>query len=429
MKSPARVQWPVDLGHGYELCRAHTEQELRLACDEHVDVFGEYERQAIAANLFERPGCVPEDVLYVRQRAGGAVASSVTMFMQRWFYEGLPLPVAEVGCVSTRPEHRTAGLVRQQFAAYHRRALQAGAVLSVIQGIPYFYRQFGYDYVLPLNGGVRLPAESIPEPAPGESQPCTVRPAVAGDYPTLRRFHETVMAEAHLAADLTVDLWRYQVGLPAECSDRRATYVVERGGEAVGFVRLMANEGGEFGNGALIVGAYVPDREAALAALQMARGLALEARETHTVRVDIHADTPLTRLARELGGQDHHAYGWQVRVLDTPRLMRLLAPALERHLAESTWAGLTRDLVINLYHEIVVLGFVEGKLRSVRTVPPGQKSDLSCPPTVAPMIWLGARSVAQVTGWYADATARDDETGALLDAIFPLRQSAVSSLF
>jgi hypothetical protein len=228
---------------------------------------------------------------------------------------------------------------------------------------------------------------------------------------------------------LTPEIWRYQDALPAGCPDRRATYVAERDGTPTGYLRLMANEGGEFVRGLVIVGAYLPDAEMSLAALRLARRMALEERETHEVRVDIAADVPLTRLVRELGGVESAGYCWQVRVLDTPRLMRLIAPALERRLAASPFAGLTRQLLINLYREVISLVFVSGRLSAVRTVPLVGPSDLRCPPEVAPMIWLGWRSVAQVTEWYPDATARDDETGQLLDTIFGRRQSAVGSLF
>src|SRR5207248_10437926 len=55
--------------------------------------------------------------------------------------------------LATAPGYRNRGLIRAVLAMVHARGDGEGRPLSAITGIPYFYRQFGYEYVLDLGGG------------------------------------------------------------------------------------------------------------------------------------------------------------------------------------------------------------------------------------------------------------------------------------
>ena len=69
------------------------------------------------------------------------------------------------------------------FAALHERSAALGQPVQAITGIPYFYRQFGYEYALDLEGGrVAFPA-SIPAAPSGEPEPYALRDATSADIP------------------------------------------------------------------------------------------------------------------------------------------------------------------------------------------------------------------------------------------------------
>ena len=53
----------------------------------------------------------------------------------------------------TKPEYRNRGLVRAQFEAIHAWSAERGELVQGITGIPYYYRMFGYEMVMPLGGG------------------------------------------------------------------------------------------------------------------------------------------------------------------------------------------------------------------------------------------------------------------------------------
>ncbi|MBC7256077.1 MAG: GNAT family N-acetyltransferase, partial [Chloroflexi bacterium] len=379
----------------------------------------------IERKLFHRPGANPSDLLLIEDSATGQVVSSVSLLKQAWTYEGIPLPVGEVGIVSTRPEYRKQGLVRVLFDAYHRLARREGCILSVISGIPYFYRQFGYTYALPMGGGWRLHAEQIPKPE-GPASHYSVRRAGPGDEATLQTFYRAAVQGLCMASVLESDIWAYQDALPEKASDRKETYLIEKDGLPCGYWRINANEEG-WDKGVVFHAAYLPHYELCLEALRFARDLAL-ARQEHTVALQVPLDIPLAQTMRDFGAEPVRGYAWYVRILDPVRLMLTIAPVLEQRLACSPLAGLDEVVRISLYREALLLRFRKGRLLSVALSPDVRHADFRLPPDVAPLWWLGYRSMGELLAWYPDVSCRNRAQERLAEVLFPPRPSWVASV-
>jgi predicted N-acetyltransferase YhbS len=415
-----------DLPGGLRLRLAACPQDLDAVLDCHLAAFGDEDRLGIEWHLRHRPGNRLEDVILVEDVRSHRVVSSVNLVRERWLYEGLPLNVGEAGIVGTRPEYRGRGLIRAQFEAFHALALRAGCPVTVISGVPYFYRQFGYDYVS-AGAGMRIAAERIPDHIGGDDR-YRVRPAAPEDEPALQAFYRAVAAGHGTATDLTPEVWRYQDGLPQAADDRQETLVLERDGAPCGFWRTQANES-DWYRGAVITLAYLPEEEMAWPALHHARAQALDGKTEKQVTVRGAAATPLMRLMADLGAEPRPPHHWYVRVGDPVAFFTAIAPALERRLAASTLAGYSEAFTIDLYREGLILRFRSGRLLTVGLTPPDDKAHLRLPPEVAPMLWLGHRSLADLLAWYPDVRCKDGASRLLIEILFPQRPFLATPLF
>ncbi len=319
--------------------------------------------------------------------------------------------------------------MRHLFEAYHTLAREEQCLISVIAGIPYFYRQFGYEYILPMDGRAELRAEQVPDLKEGETSPYRIRLADEGDWPTLLHFYDASNQGVCVASQMTAEIWRYQDAPPDANPDRRATYIIEREGKAVGFCRMNANELSDWAKGARIKDAYLPDRETCLAALRFAKRIAIEERKQHTITVEISVNMPILQTAYDLGAEPHRSYAWQIKVLDPEGFLRAIGPALERRLVSSPWEKLTQTFTIKLYTQFVALRFEAGRLVEVTAPPDAKNCELNLPPNAAAMLWLGYRSVEELMGWYPDAGAKDKTAQRLAGVLFPKTESWVRSLF
>src|SRR3954454_10131047 len=112
------------------------------------------------------------------------------LWRHTWSYAGVPFGVGRPEIVATLPDYRNRGLVRALFDMVHARSAAEGRLLQAITGIPYFYRQFGYEFVLDLEGGRTAYLALVPEQRGDAPEACTLRPATHDDVPQIVAMHQ-----------------------------------------------------------------------------------------------------------------------------------------------------------------------------------------------------------------------------------------------
>ncbi|KAG0048426.1 hypothetical protein BGZ83_006610 [Gryganskiella cystojenkinii] len=152
--------------------------------------------------------------------------------------------------IATDAAYRNQGLVRKLlFEMIHPESEARGDVLQVIPGIPYFYRQFGYEYSLCNPAAFTVEkANQIPPLDPRKAvegqEPFTLRRATVEDIPLLTRL--STPANRHTSAIVgqhyTREYWQYTVHDIIQMkesrfdADRETSIIVETAtGKEVGF--------------------------------------------------------------------------------------------------------------------------------------------------------------------------------------------------
>jgi hypothetical protein len=123
-------------------------------------------------------------------------------------------------------------------------------------------------------------------------------------------------------------------------------------------------------------------------------------------------------------------YAWYLRVADLPALIRRIAPALERRLAESPIPGYTGALKIDFYRGGLRLVFEQGRLALAehwRATAFGPGADAGCPELVFLQLLFGYRDLDELRYafpyiWVGEAA------GMLLRVLFPKAPSWVMPL-
>lgn len=392
-----------------------------------------------------------EDFVYVEDTATDVVVASSCLMRQWWEYEGIPFAVGRPEFVATDAGYRNRGLIRAIFAALHERSAALGEMVQGITGIPYFYRQFGYEYALDLEGGRGVLPATVPALPAAETEAYLLRDATAADLPLIRALYDRDRATCAVSATVPEEYWRYvliPVGTlmaPASEFNRqwRLRVIVDRAGEACGFVRTGTMLWGEtYYLWDLAVREGVTLRAAALATLRalVAEGPTVE-RATHAIG---QTDTRFKRIMLNLG-REHPLYAalgeeiapivsppyaWYVRVPDLPGFLTLLAPALERRLAASPLAAYGGEIRLDFFRGGLHLTFEAGQLVAVAPwLRPiwGERPQASFPPLVFLQLLFGHRSLAELRDAFPDVRA-SGETDALLEALFPKRLSRVAML-
>lgn len=358
----------------------------------------------------------PDDFIFVEDEQTGQVVSSLSCNPWRLRYDGEDLLVGEMGFVGTLEAYRGRGLVRTQVGLLKEILHERGCHLSIIQGIPYYYRQFGYEYALPLENDVRLELHQVP-PLPEGAEPThTCRPAVQTDFPALVRLYNEAMLDFPIYAVRDKAIWRYiWEQTPNTDMETEIWMVEDRAGQIAGYFRVQQHP--LYGPGLTPNEVSRLSHDAALAVLQQLAALARE-RGHPFVRLNLPADCTLVKEALALGAADRGGYAWQIYIPDPIHLLRAIGPALERRVAASAYAGLTADLPINLFRSSVRLQWRNGRLMDV--TPAGGDLDgiLRLPVELLAPVILGHWSWQELKHTRPDVAAACEWTP-LLDVLFP----------
>ncbi len=417
---------PLDgenLSAGLRLRTVSDERDVERFIAFNAAVNGESEGVICRRLLYGHPTVRREDFVLIEDEKSGEVVSSTCLIPWRFRLEGITLDVAMLEMVLTHPDYRKRGLVRTQVQHFHETVRARGFDLCVITGIAYYYRQFGYAYALDLDAADSLPAWRIPERLAPLAQAYHLRPAASADAPLLAALYEQGMQGLGFCTLRTAEYWRYLL----ERAQAPMWLLEEReSGRAVGYLSTALLPGNR---GIRVSESVVPGYEAGLAVFGALKG------ETNgEIQLGWPQTGALVQLARSLGSTPLPGYQWLVRIPDTAAWLRKIGPALEERLAASPAAGLTGELIINLYREGFRLRFAAGRLSSVDALGFVDASmgadggDLCIPPEAFVRLTLGYRNLDELRDAWPDITIRP-ERRLLVDVLFPRLDSYLCAIY
>jgi GNAT superfamily N-acetyltransferase len=385
----------------------------------------------------------PRDFAVVEDATTGAIVASTCLLRYPIAFEGLPIPFGRPEVVATQPEYRNRGLIRAIFELIHAKSAARGDLMQGITGIAHYYRQFGYEYGVPMGTGLTVYFAAIPALKTDAAEPYRLCKATLDDSALLRRLWEREQLQAAITTPLSADYSRWVI--EAEGVDQWRLYLlVDTTGRSVGYLRLSPLRWGP----AVTVDRVMVEESVPLVAVvpSVLRGVQALAETTLPARpetpppgaVKFHlwnSDHPLRGVLGDLVPVSvTHPYStypdlWYIRVPDLVHFLQHVAPALERRLAASAQAGYTGELAIDFYRGGLRLAFESGKLAVVEhwQRPLWGESKIGFPPLVFLQVLFGYRSLHELRSLYPDVWA-EGEAAPVLDALFPKRQSSLIPL-
>lgn len=375
----------------------------------------------------------------VEDTRADAVVAALVVLQQRWSYEGIEFTIGRPEAVATLDEYRNRGLVRKIFEMFHARSEQRGDMAQAITGIAYFYRQFGYEYAVDLEGGARVPFSAIPKLKDDEQEPYTLRTASLADLALLRELYERECANPlgqsfAITTPFDETWWRWVLdGQDSESGQGFTALIIhDREGHDLGYVMGSRLGWGEtYGLFGFSVREGAPLTKLLPSVL---RGLKAHAIATPPWRdegkvVDrLYFVGPAEHLiqralSKDMVSRTNPSYAWYVRVPDLPAFIQHIAPVLEKRLAASPAAGYTGEILIDFYRGGLKLGLENGRLTLIedwKRIPWGPEPKAGFPPLVFLQMLFGRRSLDELNYAFCDVWA-DDEQALVLNSLFPKR--------
>ncbi|HVP26192.1 MAG TPA: GNAT family N-acetyltransferase [Candidatus Bathyarchaeia archaeon] len=332
----------------------------------------------------------------------------------------IPLKVAEMGCVATLEEYRNRGLMRRLVNEYHKAIAEQDYDLSVIEGIPFFYRQFGYEYALPLNEETRIPLEKLPDCR----SKLVIRPFIDKDIPEAMKLLAKAQDKFYVHGVRDEQIWKMQQETRMASERFFEAYTVENADEMVAYFRISRKpENKEL----LFIETTDTDYPATDAILSFIKSIGGKGKfETLVARTSYY--DPLTRILVTLGAEQRvPPYAWQIRVTDYVSLLQKMRLLFEKRLAKSEYCGLTEEVNFNFCRYIIQMAFENGAIIKVQRLRTAEKCTVGVNPLVFVKLLLGYRCREELEMNYPDFYVHAKHKR-LMDVLFPQLPSYIHSV-
>lgn len=422
----------MKLPDGYEFGVVHTDEELEELISFNSNIHDEEDGVELRRQIEKLPGFNRELNFYIRDIDKGTIVTSLNAIPSVWAYEGVLLRNLELGFVGTLKEYRRMGLVRALYEHFDE-LLQVGEYdISTIQGIPYYYRQFGYDFVLPMDRTLWMTIDQLPtidKNTLPDYMKIQIREARSQDLTSIMNLYDEHNKQLQVYIARSRELWEIQEETKREYQGEFRTFLFEDKKRVIGYMRLTVNRTskGPHGSTLRVIESSITTYDGTMRALQLIKTEAMK-HEFYRVGVTGPSTNNLSRIVQDLGGRIRGGWKYQLRVPNIQRLLDKISPVLEKRLVGSMFEGLTKDLTVNTFRHCYLLKFVKGKIESVTDIGMQEVDEsrgFRAPPNDLIRLIFGVYDIDEISHNNIDFIVRRD-LKSLVETLFPKGESCIS---
>jgi len=350
------------------------------------------------------------------------MVSTINLIPVTWSIGGIHLKAAEMGHVGTLPEYRGKRLIQRLIDEYHMEVQKQGYDIAVIEGIPYFYRQFGYEYAVPLLEETNIRLDQIPEWKPK----IKIRPFAQKDTPKAKILLEQSQRKFYVHSVRDETIWKVQQRTKiASDPEPFQGYAVEEQGKMIAYFRIreIPNE-----KELLLTEITEVDQLAAQAVLSFLKSYG-KRHNLETLSTNISYEEPFSEYLASLGAMKSvPTYAWQIRITDYVRIFRKLKPLFEHRLANSMYNRLTETLNFNFRVFTIQATVKDGKITDIQKIAKGERSPIGLNPLAFVQLLTGYRNRQELEETVPDVRVAVSHRR-LIDVLFPKMPSYIHSAY
>jgi predicted acetyltransferase len=352
----------------------------------------------------------------------GEMVSTLNLIPVTWQIGGIPLKVAEMGHVGTLPEYRGRGLIQRLVGEFHKDVKRQGYDLAVIEGIPYFYRQFGYEYSIPLLEETRISLDQIPK----YETKVNIRRFNEKDVPSAIDLLERAQSKFHVRSVRSKSVWmaQHKTSIASDPEPFEA-YVAEERRRLIAYFRIrkMPEE-----KELLLTEISAVDQIAAEAILNFLKDYGIR-KNLATLSANISYEEPFSKFLVCLGGiRRVPPYAWQIRITDYVKIFRKLKHLMEKRLSNSPYHSLTEILNFNFRMFTIQVTVKKGRIMDVQKFQTGERSPIGLNPIAFIQLLTGYRNREELEATCPDIRIASSHRY-LIDILFPKLPSYIHSAF
>lgn len=421
-----------DLGEGLVLRRGTIEDvEALVKLHDDVQKEGEWTRSLVDGS---HPNTDYKNFIMVEDTNKNIPVSSLGFIPQTWTYGGKEFSVWRVDMVSTLPEYRGRGLIREQMDFVHKLSKDEGNYVQVIVGRPWFYRKFGYSMALRYWKEHQVFKKVMELFVDKSEEKYKVRVAGEADIAFCASLFKKTKNKYSVTCVYEENNWKHEM----VAIDTRLAIIENSKGEAVGaFAHSPSLEDSFISVYRCEVDENISWLEVTPCVLKYLNELGKEDSAKQQVEfsgfnfnlMDQHPIYRIFDQQLELNYKFESPFAWYVRIGDMAKFLGQVAPILETRIKNSIIIGYTGTLEISFYSvgSGLVLSFDNGKLILAENREIKKQSN-AFPIELFKQLIFGYKSLEELRA-YSPEIQVTNEVRIVLDVLFPKEDSFIRSVW
>ncbi|MBD3215711.1 MAG: GNAT family N-acetyltransferase [Candidatus Lokiarchaeota archaeon] len=402
------------------------EEEIDRIIKLNIQVHGEDLKNYMYRLFRDHPNRKDHIWFYIENEENDRIISSGVLFPEMWDFEGINIPICEMGFVATAEDSRDQGLFSMINRCYEKVMRERGYLLSVIRGVPFFYRRYGYEFAIPLDYGYKISYKNIPE---SENYDIRIRRALEADIDNLKNLYNQWAEKYSITQKFNTKSFIYKYLNDKYTEFQFRTYVLEEEKEVQAFFCV----GGYFGTEHVIM------QTSAMTCRQILRMLDFwknECKKQNNLKENAililnPPNSELTKFVLSLGAKRENKWRWQIKIPNLKKFFDAIRPLMERRITNSIFQDVDKILKMSNYRENVHICFRNGGIKQIelrKGFPEEPDYDLKVPNSHLTQIILGSKKIQEIESIITDTIYREDWL-LFMEKLFPKQDSYCCSYF
>ncbi len=398
-------------------------EEFQEILELNASVHGEFVRDYVSHIFLYHPR--KEDILflYIKDSNSNKIVSSISLMPLEWRFGRVNIPLCEMGFVGTLESYRGKELIVELNKLYESIMAEKGYLISVIRGIPYYYRKLGYEFAISLDHRMFLSPSKIPI---NDLDFLKIRKTNLEDIDFIETKYNQYYDDFFISNVFDKDCYISKFFNDNYNDFKASTYIVESVGKSIVYFTF----GKTYDNKGYDIKTSQINRECGIKILQFIKKIS-SVESPDQIDLAVREDTELAEIICELGGTTYETYGWQVKIPNLKLYFKKIKSILDNRIHNSSFQGVTQNLRISNYKTTIILSFNNGRVSSIvveKGYPKETTCDLKLPGPILFKLLLGDRSFKELKYIMKDAILKH-ESRELIDVLFPKENSYTDTYY
>ncbi len=382
-----------------------------------ITVHGGHTKEYIEGLFLEHPRREGVLWLYIEANDTGKIISGLTLCPLEWNIGDLTIPICEMGLVGTLEEYRGRGFIVKLNEIFEKAMAERKYVFSVIRGIPYYYRRFGYEYVFPLDDRITLSSNKIPDKEYGNLK---IRKANLQDLKLIQTLYDNFHQQFYIVNKFDREGFVYRFFKEEFNDNRLSTYIIVDTVQNVAYFSI----GMSYDNMAYTINGPRLTYQQMIKILQFVKNIH-ENKNNSDIQLHVRQDSEFGKFIFNLGGIPLYRYGWQLKIPNLELFFKSIKSIIEQRIKNSLYKGFSRNIIISNYQDNIELNFINGiitKITLIKGYHDPEKYDLRIPGSLLFKLLLSDKSMEEINYIIDDAIVKPSSK-LLIDVMFPKKVS------